>query len=340
MSLGNLGIQWRALSTRRVYNLLMGKLQHRLGLSRLYAYPAKITIESGNICNLRCPLCPTGQHDPSAKKGLMSFETYKKVVDELGANLYLMRLYNWGEPLLNPELVSMIKYAVSKGIIVKISTNLDVKMDAERTKELLLSGLHKIYVSCNAVSEETYTKYHVGGDFRRVMSNLRLLAAKRAELRSPTDIMWLFHVFSHNEHEIKRAEEMAAELGMRLQINKMKPDMGKEIFETAEEAIERDSKWLPKDPQYNIFDMEKKRSKRRFSCDQLWTETVINWDGSVLPCCSVYNEKYAFGNILENDFWDIWNGEFYQAARKEVLSRENETWTICRVCKNTGFLHS
>ncbi|MEE9584525.1 MAG: hypothetical protein V3W51_03500, partial [Candidatus Brocadiales bacterium] len=67
----------------------MGILQLRLGNSRLYGYPAKITIESGNICNLRCPLCPTGQNDPSAKKGLMPFETYKKVVDELGGYLYL-----------------------------------------------------------------------------------------------------------------------------------------------------------------------------------------------------------------------------------------------------------
>ncbi|MFQ5863051.1 MAG: radical SAM/SPASM domain-containing protein [Candidatus Brocadiales bacterium] len=339
MSLRSLGTRWRALSTRRIYNLLMGKLQHQLGLYRLHSYPAKITIESGNICNLRCPLCPTGQNDPSAKKGLMPFETYKKVVDELGEELYLMRLYNWGEPLLNPELVPMIKYAVSKGIIVKISTNLDIKMDVDQVKALLCSGVHKIYVSCNGTSEKTYQKYHKEGDFNRVMDNLRLLATKRSELNSSTDIVWLFHVFRHNEHEIEEAKELARELGVTLEINKMRPDMGKEIFETAEEAIKRDGGWLPKDPQYNIFDMEKKRPKMRFSCDQLWTETVINWDGSVLPCCAVYSEKYAFGNILERPFSEIWNGESYQAARKEVLSKENGTWTICRVCKKTGFLH-
>lgn len=332
-------MQWRALSTRRLYNLFMGKLQHRLGYSRLYSYPAKITIESGNICNLRCPLCPTGQNDTTARKGLMSFETYKKVMDELGEDLYLMRLYNWGEPLLNPELVPMIEYAVARGIIVKISTNLDVDINADQAKALLASGVHKIYVSCNAASEETFPIYHIGGNFKRVMDNLKLLASVRSERRSPTDIIWLFHVFSHNEHETERAGEMATRLGVRLEINRMRPDMGKEIFETAEEAIARDSKWLPEDPQHNIFDMEKKRPKKRFSCDQLWTETVINWDGSVLPCCAVYSERYAFGNILERPFREIWNGESYQAARKEVLSKENETWTICRVCKKTGFLH-
>ncbi len=337
MSLRNLGTQWRALSPRRLFNRLVGILQLRLGNSRLYGYPAKITIESGNICNLRCPLCPTGQNDPSAKKGLMPFETYKKVVDELGGYLYLIKLYNWGEPLLNPELVPMIKYAVSKGIIVKISTNLDVEMDADRVKELLRSGVHKIYVSCNGASEETYPVYHVGGNFKRVMDNLRLLAAIRSELHSPTDIVWLFHVSRHNEHEIEVAGEMAAELGITLEVEGISPDMGKEIFETVEEAVERDGEWLPEGPEYKIG---KKKKKGRFPCNLLWTETVINWDGSVLPCCAVYSEKYAFGNILESpSFREIWNGESYQAARKEVLSRENGSWTICRVCKKTGFLH-
>ncbi len=328
-----------AFSPKRLLNRFVGLLEFRLGTSRLYSYPAKITIESGNICNMRCPLCPTGQNDASAKKGLMPLETFKKVVDELGEYLYLMKLYNWGEPLLNPELVPMIEYAVSKGIIVKISTNLDMEMDTDRVKALLRSGVHKIYVSCNGTSKETYSRYHVGGNFDRVMDNLKLLATLRSELHLSTDVIWLFHVFSHNEHEIDRARKTAKELGVELQINKMKPDMGKEIFETAEEAIERDSKWLPRDPQYNVFDMEKKRPKMRSLCNLLWTETVINWDGAVLPCCSVYSEKYAFGNVLKEPFLDIWNGESYRAARREVLSKEDGKWTICRVCKKSGFLH-
>ncbi|MDO8137419.1 MAG: radical SAM protein [Candidatus Brocadiales bacterium] len=337
--LKRLDTQRRAFSTRRFYNLFMGKVQHQLGYTRLYSLPSKINVESGNLCNLRCPLCPTGQHDPSAKKGLMPLETFKRVVDELGKNLTLLRLYNWGEPLLNPELVSMIEYASSRGIVVKISTNLDLKIDTGLIESLLRSGLHKIYVSCNSASRESYPIYHVGGDFDRVMENLRHLAEKCSLLDSPTKIVWLFHVFSHNEHEIERAREMARALGVKLELKEMRTDMGKEIFETAQEAIERDGKWLPKDPRYNIFDMERKRPKKAFNCDFLWTESVINWDGSVLPCCAVYSERYAFGNILEKPFKEIWNGELYQAARREVLSQENGTWTICRVCKRTGFLH-
>ncbi|MEE9558402.1 MAG: SPASM domain-containing protein [Candidatus Brocadiales bacterium] len=325
------------MSTKRLYNLLMGKHQHRLGFSRLYSYPAKITIESGNICQQSCPLCPTGQRDTSAKKGFMSFDLYKNVVDELHQDLYLIKLYNWGEPLLNAELVPMIEYAASKGILVKISTNLDVDMDDERAKALLNSGVHKIYVSCNAVSKETYSVYHVDGNFDRVMGNLEKLAAMRSELRSAAEIVWLFHLSRYNMHELEEARNKANKLGITLKQESMGPDMGREIFETTEEAVERDARWLPEDRKHG---MAEKQKNRHFSCDLLWTETVINWDGSVLPCCAVYSEKYAFGKIREDTpFSKIWNGESYQAARREVLSKENGTWTICRVCKNTGFLH-
>ena len=48
-------------------------------------------------------------------------------------------------------------------------------------KEILLAGLQKIFVSCDGVSEETYKKYHVGGSFRDVMENMRLLIRTKSE---------------------------------------------------------------------------------------------------------------------------------------------------------------
>lgn len=308
-----------------------------LGKTQLPYYPSKISIESGNLCNLRCPLCPTGQQDKSAQKGFISFDVFKKVIDEIGQSLTLIRLYNWGEPLLNKDLQRMIHYAKERCIDIKISTNLSMRMKDDQLSELLKSGLEKIYISCNGASPSTYIKYHAGGDFELVMDNMKRLVRKKKELPGcHTKLVWLFHVFKHNEHETNAAQELAKKIGINIKISRMRPDMGKEIFETTQKALERDKAWIPDNPAYTVISTKR---KKRIGCMLPWTETMINWDGSVLPCCAVYSEKYAFGNILKNSFAEIWNNEMYVAARKEILGIKNEKKTICHTCKNSGFLH-
>lgn len=341
----------RKFTIFRLLNLLIAELQYRLKSSHLYSYPAVITIEPGNICNLRCPLCPTGKKDNSAKHGFIEFSDFKKVIDEIGKYLLLIRLYNWGEPLLNQELKKMVEYATERGIEVKISTNLSMALSVQEIEDIAKTNLRKIYVSANGASKESYSKYHVGADFDRVMKNLKLLTEKKREVNNKyTEIIWLFHVFSHNEHEIEEAKVLAKGIGIKLSINKMRTDMGKEVFETTEDAIERDGKWLPENPEYNIFDIENNTPKKRFRCNILWKETVINWDGSILPCCFIYSEKFSFGNIRQRSFKDIWNNEIYVAARKAVKSNRqidytnlsemassNSNRTVCHICKSKGF---
>jgi radical SAM protein with 4Fe4S-binding SPASM domain len=327
------------VSPRKVYNLFLKEIQCLLGHSRLYYFPNKLTIDIGNVCNLKCPLCPTGRNDNTSVKGLMKIEAFKKVIDELGRYLTKLELYNWGEPLLNKDLIPMVRYAKAKNIPVSISTNLNI-MDEKIAEDLISTNIDKILISCDGASTETYSKYRVGGDFQKVLSNIHLLQEARKKLKNRyTRLILLFHVFRHNEHEIQKIRQLSRSLGIELRINKMRTDMGKEIFEKAEVSIERDRNWIPENPTYSAFDLNKKKKRFQMKCRQLWTTTVINWDGSVLPCCAVYGERYAFGNVFKDPFAIIWNNRSYRLARKEVLNRIKESPTICHVCKENGFLH-
>ena len=328
----------RSMSTiKKIYSSILPGIYTFLGKTRLPYYPSKISIESGNLCNLRCPLCPTGQQDKSARKGFISFDIFKKVVDEIGQHLTVIRLYNWGEPMLNKDLLRMTHYAKERGIDIKISTNLSMKMEEDQIEALVKAGLEKIYISCNGASSETYLKYHVGGDFDLVMDNMKRSVRKKREIPGcHTKLIWLFHVFKHNEHEVTTANDLAKKIGIKIKISKMRPDMGKEVFETTQRALERDLAWMPDNPEFTVVSTKR---KQRIGCMLPWTETMINWDGSVLPCCAVYSEKYAFGNILENSFKEIWNNDMYVAARKEILGIKNDKQTICHICKSSGYLH-
>ena len=43
-------------------------------------YPSQLFIEPTNICNAKCPLCPTGSGKLKRKKGMMGFNTFKKIL--------------------------------------------------------------------------------------------------------------------------------------------------------------------------------------------------------------------------------------------------------------------
>ena len=327
----------QVFTPRKILNLITKEIQFFLGHSRLFYFPNKLTIDIGNVCNLKCPLCPTGRGDKNASRGFMKFEGYKKVIDELGSYLTNVELYNWGEPLLNKDLIDMIQYAKERNIPVCISTNLNI-LDSGMAKALISTRIDKIFISCDGASPETYSKYRIGGNFHNVISNTSQLSEAKKKLNNCyTRLILLFHVFKHNEHEVEKIKELAKDLGVELRINRMRTDMGKEIFEKVEASIERDKDWIPLNSEHCAFDLERK--KRRMTCKYLWKTAVINWDGAVLPCCAVYGERYAFGNVFEDPFASIWNNEKYRLARQEVLNKIDKSPTICHTCKENGFLH-
>ena len=325
------------LTPRKLFNLFIKQIQVSLGHSRLLYYPNRLTVDIGNICNLRCPLCPTGRGDKGAAKGFMRFQEFKSIIDEMGRYLTHLELHNWGEPLLNKELVDMVRYAKGKGIPTVISTNLNI-LDKETAEALISAGIDKILISCDGTSQETYSRYRVGGDFNKVMSHLQLLLDAKKKLKNDyTSLRLLFHVFKHNEHEIEKVKDLAKNLNVDLLIDPMRTDMGKEIFEKVDDAIERDKAWIPENPEHSFYNLEVKDKKRHVTCNQLWKMAMINWDGSVLPCCHIYGEQYAFGNVFKQKFLSIWNNEKYLLSRKEILGKIERSPTICHTCKKNGF---
>ena len=82
------------------------KLFKAFRFCRLPYLPFVLNVEPGNICNLKCPLCPTGRGDYSLAKGFLTLKKFKNIFDQFKGKLKTVNLYSWGEPLLNPEFFS------------------------------------------------------------------------------------------------------------------------------------------------------------------------------------------------------------------------------------------
>jgi radical SAM protein with 4Fe4S-binding SPASM domain len=256
---------------------------------------------------------------------MMPWETFTRVVDQLAPWAYEINLYNWGEAILHPHIFDMISYAKSKNLATGLSVNFN-DVGNGIVDGIIQSGLEYLVLSIDGATQETYAKYRVRGNLEAVLENARQLIAKKRELKSSTPyVEWQFIVFRHNAHEVDRAREMAEELGVDrfrvippgLPFDSENPDeLKREWFVTPEESGGDDF-----------------RGQMNSACFYLYRSFTTNPDGGTAPCCVVNGEHDDFGQILQQDFDEIWNNEKYQSARSQFCSKGKiTTKTVCDRC--------
>ncbi len=322
----------------RTLNSLLRSLQKNRSGKLLY-YPSKVSFETGNICNLRCPLCPTADEDQKdVKRGFMSFEGFRNVFDKIAPFVKTIDLFSWGEPFLNKDLGKMIKYAKQRkpGIRIFIDSNLNV-ISEEQVEAVVRYGLDVLKVSCDGATQGVYEQYRVGGDLDAVLGNVRRILSRKAELNSlKPRIIWKYLVFRHNRAEVDEARDMAGMLGVDFEASGMRVDCGKEIFENVEESVERDRVWIPEDTEYDNY---RDLTAGKTFCEKPWRTLTVNWDGEVVPCGAIYDcARYSFGNLLRQGFDEVWNGEKFVLARGVISGKsEGKKDHICSICKENGY---
>ncbi len=312
-------------------NLCCILYQQWQGTTDVKGYPFEIVVDPTNICTLRCPLCVTGQKLNTRPLGRMALEDYKSIVDELAQWLYKIRYYSWGEPLLHPDICKMITYANERNIGTELSSNLQ-QFSKDGPEGLVRSGLELLIASVDGATQATYSTYRVGGKLETVLGNLQALVRTRQAMKKRLPRIELqFLVMKHNQQDMEEMRVLAKQHGVDriafapLVINTKDP--------------EQVHNWLPDNEKYSRYEyasLQDRIFRARRRCPWLWRSAVINWDASVSPCCVFEGPKTDFGNLRDQKFADLWNGESYQAARRVFSGRAGgamEQPTICTRCK-------
>lgn len=321
------------LTPRRLFNLYLVRFQKSRGHVRLYGSPIKLTIESTNACNLRCPYCFTGAGEIGRDKAMLQVPLYKKALDELAPGLFLVEFYNWGEPLLNKNVYDMIGMASDRGVSTIVSTNFSFPFDEERAEKLVRSRLQILGVSLDGAYQESYGQYRVRGNLETVLHNVRLVNAAKEKLGSKyPHMIWEYHIFSHNrsQEEIESARQMAADLHMEFALSK--GWVAGDDWDTKKEFADPARK---PNPGY---------------CHMLWQQAVINSDGGTAPCCAAYYKEDDFGvfgdshaisqeELSASSFRQLWNNDKFREARALFRSHANASPSakslICYECPIT-----
>lgn len=103
----------------------------------------------------------------------MKYERFQVIADKVRPFAQYFYLHLWGEPMLNPDIIKIIRYA-SEFTTTNISTN-GMSMTATKAEELITSGVSDIIISVDGVSQEVYEQYRVGGNVDKVLATLEML---------------------------------------------------------------------------------------------------------------------------------------------------------------------
>ena len=171
-------------------------------------FPLCISLELVANCNLRCGHCIRNRQQWQTrapmlfKKARLGFATYKRITDEcVEHGLPSLWLGCSGEALLEKDLCKMVKYAYDQEIFDLILTSNGTLLTKRIIDELLDIPITRIYISVDALTEETYQKVR-GGNFDGLMSNIHYLLKRRSEKSSALPIVRLTFIdMPKNRHE-------------------------------------------------------------------------------------------------------------------------------------------
>jgi radical SAM protein with 4Fe4S-binding SPASM domain len=290
------------------------------------ALPISLSIEPTTSCNLRCPECPSGLRSFTRPTGMLDFNTFKKIIDELYGYLMYLTLYFQGEPFLHPGFFDLIRYASDRKIYTATSTNAHF-LNEENAVRTIESGLNRLIISLDGTDQASYEKYRIGGDLEKVIDGIKNImhARKNSGKRNPYIILQ-FIVFKHNINRIDEVKKLAAKLGAdKLELKTA------QVYD-----FEKGSDLIPKSEIYSRYQMIDNaeyhiKSEYLNKCRKMWQGCVMTWDGNIVPCCFDKDAKYTMGNIRDRSFNEIWNGERYLDFRSRLFENRKEI-DICRNC--------
>jgi radical SAM protein with 4Fe4S-binding SPASM domain len=289
-------------------------------------FPIYVEVGLTNRCNHRCVFCAL---DWFEKKYVdIDPAMMKRALHEMAeCGVRSVMFAGEGEPLMHPDICDIVSCAKSEGLDVAITTN-GVLFDREKL-EKILPLLSWVRFSVDAGTPGTHKKIHRGGakDFEKVLANVRKAVAIKKRDRLPVVIGVQFLLIPDNLDDLVPFIERFKEIGVdnvqvkpysQHPLSKNRYAIEYSRYQGIEDTIRE-----YESPGFQVIfrsqTAQRLMKKRDYDiCYGMPFFTLIEADGSIIPCMMFYkNPEFCFGNLNDQSFAAIWNGE----KRKTVLHK-------------------
>jgi radical SAM protein with 4Fe4S-binding SPASM domain len=326
--------------------------------------PRVVGLEVTHFCNLSCGFCEThGRFMPApitkrrsyvGERRSMDLDTIRRLAGSLKRiGVDWVELSGKGDPIVHPELPEIVRILKTAGLRCSMFTNGSVQRPG-LVAALVDHGLDNLNLSMNAGTREVFAKVTGKDLFERSIAFVAEVLEHRRR-RGPEKRPWVrltTVVCKDNLDDVDAQVELCCRLGV---------DEGGwcvmgELRETTAIRLDRDDAdrllarvpaWAAKLDAAGIahdfatFEEDLRLRigagpqqdnpvQRSVPCYEGWNHAVISPDGTVAPCC--YCENVKLGNVVEQDFEQVWRGEAYQEFRRRSLEMPKTGRAICREC--------
>lgn len=292
-------------------------------------YPSHLELELNYSCNLRCPMCTWSTETTVEKKeDWFTFEDYKKLIKEaVSKGTKSIRLCYINEPLIRQDIDQFIKYASDVGILDIIITTNGTLLTKEMSKKLIESGLTKINLSLDAITEETYEKIRVGGDLKTTVKNIHDFMEIRKNMKLKLPKLRLSFVRSKiNDHEYEQFIDYWKDKVDSLGAQTLLDPFGDGKFKNSAKKDE-------------IALKNTKPPPKKFYCPEPFKRMTLRGNGDVLGCCSFYAVDLVMGNWKKESLDEIWNGEKMKKLREMHKNGDYSKNPACKSCiENVSYI--
>lgn len=345
---------------RESENVLL--LAQDLGARRLvwHSRPTEIEFGFNNHCNLMCVMCHQADGIPYRE---MPLPAAREVLDQILPFALHLTPSDASEPLMN-DLDEVVALCRKHGVQLLLYCNATL-LD-EETFAKIAPVTHRIHFSFDSPDKATFERLRAGADFDQVVENVRRvmpLAAKQL-----LEISFNAVVMEPNWDQMPDLVDFLADLGAHsMSMQELLPNStgydelkldGKvddEAYATMVQAVRqralargvnvelmlraphggliegRRSEPLTNSPVIRIreWHMESLARMNPGFCPMAMNYVKVTPDGKLFPCCRGPSEL-EMGNVLQQSFEEIWNGERYQRFRRQMY--EGDYPEVCRTC--------
>jgi tungsten cofactor oxidoreducase radical SAM maturase len=290
-------------------------------------------------CNLNCDFCVRRVWTDAP--GEMSLETFAAVVEQLRAfpELGGITLGGFGEPLLHPRFLEVLRLAAGLRVPLTVTTN-GTLLDEAMGRALIAAGVSKIVVSLDSTHAAAVTCAGLGVAEDPIWRNLQTFHELNRQLGVEGPVVGLEAVATRSNRDLLPvlpvvARKLGAQFVLISNLLPHTPQMAEEILYDSDEPPLSHRSWSVVVPGQIIWGMtQTPRTKwgAYHRCNFVERNAlVVGWDGGVSPCYSLMHSypyyiygrrkevtRYVLGNVHESTLRDIWMSEEYVRFRAKV----------------------